>query len=146
MEGVSAKRCKLKFTWVLILFATLTAGASPADVSGKWKVRFSGPSNSAPKTVGSIILDLRVDGERVTGTVNIGVWPGEAPIADVRVDGDKITFTATGTRSSTTGIPTCKFVVTVRNDDMFLTMTVIANAGGPLAAGTPYEFSGKRAS
>jgi hypothetical protein len=119
--------------------------ASPVDASGSWKVLFSGPKEvSGPKTVGSILLDLKVDGDRVTGLVNIGAWPGEAPITDGKIEGDRMTFTATGHRTSTTGIPTCRFDVTVYGDEMSLTMTVIANAGGPLAPNLPYEYKGGR--
>ncbi len=113
-----------------------------ADLSGKWKVGFVGAEGMAPKTVGSMLLDLRVHDDRVAGTIEIGVWPGEAPIADGKVDGDSITFTATGYRSSTTGIPTCKFVCEVHSGEMLLKMTVIENAGGPLMPGIVYEYKG----
>jgi hypothetical protein len=130
--------------WLLILLATASLTASPAVIAGKWKVTFAGPPRTGPKTVGSIVLDLKVDGDRVTGLVRIGVWPGEAPIADGKLDGDRIRFTATGHLSSTTGIPTCEFVVTVHGDDMSLTMTAIANAGGPLPPGRSFEYTGHR--
>jgi hypothetical protein len=73
-------------------------------------------------------------------------WPGDAPIADGKVDGDRITFTATGRLTSTTGIPTCRFVVTVHGDEMVLTMSVVANPGGPIGSGVAYEYKGKRIS
>jgi hypothetical protein len=130
--------------WLLILLATASLTESPEDIAGKWKVSFAGPSGHAPKTVGAIVLDLKVDGDRVTGSVRIGVWPGEAPIADGKFDGDRIRFTATGHLGSTTGIPTCDFVVTVHGDDMSLTMTTIANAGGPLPPGKSFEYAGHR--
>ena len=87
-------------------------------------------------------VDLKVDGDVVTGTVHIGPWPGDAPIADGKVDGDRITFTATGSLSSTTGIPTCQFAADVHNGEMILTMTAIRNAGGPLRPGAVYEYRG----
>jgi hypothetical protein len=126
---------------IILLLATALAG-SAADLAGSWKVQFAGPKGTAPKTVGSIVLDLKVDGDVVTGTVHIGPWPGDAPIADGKVDGDRITFTATGSLSSTTGIPTCQFTADVHNGEMILTMTAIRNAGGPLRPGAVYEYRG----
>ena len=132
--------------WVLILLATLVPTASATDITGTWKTVFAGPMEHAPKTIGSIILILKTDGNVVTGTARIGVWPGDAPIADGKVDGDRITFTATGRLTSTTGIPTCRFVVTVHGDEMVPTMSVVANPGGPIGSGVAYEYKGKRIS
>lgn len=130
--------------WTLILLAMLVQNPSQADPTGSWKVIFAGPAGRAPKTIGSIVLDLRVDGKAVTGMAHIGVWPGDAPIVNGEIDGERITFNATGHLNSTTGIPTCKFVATVHGDEMLLTMTVVANAGGPLAADVDYKYKGKR--
>jgi hypothetical protein len=115
-----------------------------ADLSGKWKVSYAGPEGMAPKTVGAMILDLQFHDERVAGTIEVGGWPGEAPLADGKIYGNRIIFTATGSRSSTTGIPTCQFVGEVRDGEMVLKMTVIKNAGGPLAPGVVYEYKGGR--
>lgn len=112
----------MNFKWTLILLAALTLNAAPTDLSGTWKVVYSGPPRTGPKTIGSIILDLKVDGKVVTGTAHIGPWPGVALIADGKIDGDRLTFTATGTLDSTTGIPTCKFDVVVHDDKMIVTM------------------------
>ncbi len=132
---------------IVCLIGGTASFGSPIDPSGKWKVSFSGPKSvDGPKTVGSILLDLKVDGNTVIGVVTIGAWPGEAPITNGKLEGNRITFTATGNRTSTTGIPTCKFDVTVQGDEMSLTMTVIANAGGPLAPDLPYEYKGGESS
>jgi len=127
-----------------ILLAATAPAASPVDFAGTWKLQDAGPKDRGPKTVGSIVLDLKVEGEAVNGTAHIGSWPGEAPIAEGKVDGDRITFTATGHLSSTTGIPTCQFVATLKGQEMVLTMTAIRNAGGPLGPGMHYEYAGKR--
>ena len=132
--------------WIAILLVSMALTAPASDVAGLWKVRFSGPPRRAPKTVGSMILDLTVDGDQVAGTVRIGTWPGEAPIADGKIEGERITFTATGYLSSTTGIPTCQFVATVHGDEMTVTMTAIRNPGGPLAPGAVYEYNGTKSS
>jgi hypothetical protein len=129
--------------WLTIFLLALTLGAAPADVTGRWKVVYSGPG-MGPKTVGSMILDLRVDGSTVNGTVVIGVWPGEAPIADGKVEGDHITFNATGHLSSTTGIPTCAFDVTMEGDEMHVTFKAVKNGGGPVGTGEEFRYTGRR--
>ena len=134
----------MKSKWILILLAGLILNATPAGLTGAWKVVFAGDPRTGPKTVGSIILDLKVDGNVVTGKVRIGSWPGEAPITDGRVEDGHITFTATGHLSSTTGIPTCQFDGIMRGDELSLTMTAIKNAGGPLAPGRDYHYVGSR--
>jgi hypothetical protein len=127
---------------VLLLAATLTLSA--ADVTGIWKVTYAGSPGSAPKTVGSMILDLKVNGSVVTGTATIGAWPGEASISNGKIEGNHITFTATGVRGSTTGIPTCKLDVTMQDDEMHVVLTAIENAGGPLPFGYAFNYTGKR--
>jgi hypothetical protein len=134
----------MKSKWMLILLAAVILNATVAGPTGAWKVVFSGDPRTGPKTVGSIILDLKVDGTVVTGKVRIGSWPGEAPITDGRVEDDHITFTATGHLGSTTGIPTCQFNVILRGGELSLTMTAIKNAGGPLAPGRDYHYVGGR--
>ena len=91
-----------------------------------------------------MILDLKVNGNVVTGTAIIGPWPGEAPISDGKIEGNHITFTATGHLGSTTGIPTCQFGVTIQDDEMHVVMTAIKNAGGPLPFGYAFNYTGKR--
>lgn len=125
-----------------LLAATLTLSA--ADVTGIWKVTYAGSPEYSPKSVGSMILDLKVNGNVVTGTVTIGTWPGEAPISDGKIEGNHITFTATGHRESTTGIPTCKLDVTMQDDEMHVVLTAIKNAGGPLPFGYAFNYTGKR--
>ena len=121
----------------------LTASFSLADESnaaGIWKVFYvnSQPASGGPKTVGEIVLNLKVDGKTVSGNVGIGMWPGPAPISDGRMEGDHITFTATGHLDSTTGIPTCKFDVTIRADKMHVALSAIKNAGGPMAGASSF--------
>ena len=134
----------MKFVAFVVLFAASGFAAQESDLQGTWKVVYAGEPGTAPKTVGSIIFTFNVAGGTVTGTANIGPWPGLAPIADGKVDGGHITFAATGTRDSTTGIPTCQFDIVVRGDEMTATMRVIRNAGGPLSASRDYRYTGKR--
>ena len=131
-------------TFLLAATLTLSATLSAADVTGIWKVTYAGSPEYAPKTVGSMILDLKVNGNVVTGRATIGAWPGEAPISDGKIEGNHITFTATGVRGSTTGIPTCQFAVTVQDDEMHVVLTAVKNAGGPLPFGYAFNYTGKR--
>src|SRR5258708_40044705 len=73
----------LLFLLALLVWTTLAVFAD-TDVTGIWKVG-AVPGEPAPKTVGSMILDLKVNGKVITGTAIIGRWPGEAPISDARV-------------------------------------------------------------
>ena len=127
-----------------VLLLGLVPNLSADDMSGSWKVVYAGPPGTGPKTVGSILLDLKVDHLNVSGTVTIGPWPGEAPVTDAKLDGDHLTFTATGRLSSTTGIPTCQLDVTVHRDEMFVKLTTIKNGGGPLPLGVAYQYKGER--
>jgi len=136
----------LKLIWLTAILAAAALAAPASDISGTWKVRYAGPPGTAPKTVGSIVLDLKVSGDEVTGMVRIGAWPGDAAIADGKIEGDRIKFTATGTRSSTSGIPACAFEGKVQGNEMLVTMTVINNPGGPLSDRRKYEFKGQRTS
>jgi len=126
--------------WAPILVATVALNASAPGVTGTWKV--SAAKRAAFKTIGSIVLELKADGNRVTGTARIGVWPGDAPIEDGVIEGNTVTFTATGTRTSTTGIPTAKIVAAVDGDAMDLMLSFIANV--PPGAGGVYEYKGGR--
>ena len=85
----------------VLVFATVLA-ASPADIVGTWKVKSTWPEGPGLKTVGSIILDLKGDGNTVTGMAHIGSWPGDALIAGGRTEGNRIIFDATGHLNSST--------------------------------------------
>ena len=126
----------------LFFAAALTLPA--ADPTGVWRVKYSGPPRTGPKTIGSMILDLKVNGNIVTGTAIVGVWPGEAPISDGKIEGNHITFTATGHVGSTTGIPTCQFDVAIQDDEMHVRLTAIKDGGGPLPLGHAFDYVGKR--
>jgi hypothetical protein len=126
----------VKFIWLFVLLAAAAPAAPPFDVSGTWKLVYTGRS-VAPREK-SITLDFKVNGNQVTGMAHIGSWPGDAPIADGKIDGDRITFTAEGSRPSSTGLPTCHFEATVHGDEMTVTLTYVP--------GTSFEYTGKRAS
>jgi hypothetical protein len=135
---------KLLLLPALLLMASFALAESNA--TGIWKVAYadSQPPSGGPKTVGEIILNLRLEGGTIGGNVVIGRWPGEAPISDGKIDGGHITFTATGHLDSSTGIPTCKFDVTIEGDKMHVVLSAIKNAGGPLPPGYSFNYVGAR--
>jgi hypothetical protein len=93
--------------------------------------------------VGSILLDLTIEGSSVTGAVQIGSWPGAAPISDGKLEGDRLSFHATGHLDSSTGIPTCQLDVTIQGDEMIVFLRAIKNEKG-LGGGVTYEYRGRR--
>src|ERR1044072_4890079 len=113
----------MRVIWVTLLLTASALATSANDFAGTRKLRSRWPEGPGLKTVGSITLDLKVDGDTVTGMAHIGSWPGDAPIAEGRVEGNRVTFEATGYLSSSTGIPTCRFEATRTGDEMALTMT-----------------------
>lgn len=64
----------------------LAVSAFAADVTGKWKASFEGPNGAM-----EITFDLKVDGDKVTGTASGPM--GDQPITEGKTDGDNITFT-----------------------------------------------------
>ncbi len=133
----------MKSLCMLLLFARAILGAVPADFTGTWKVKYAGPPNTGPKTIGSMIFDFKVDAGKVTGMARIGSWPGYAPIADGKIDGDRISFTATGHLPSTTGVPTCLLNGNLSGGELAIQLSTIRNPGGPGSGGV-YEYRGAR--
>jgi hypothetical protein len=131
--------------WILpaIFVAAIPALASAADFAGTWKVTYAGAPSSAPRTIGSMIFDFKINGSEVVGLAHIGVWPGLAPIAEGRVDGDHISFVATGYLPSSTGTPTCRIEGTLSGNDLVIKLSQVDNPGGPGCGGV-YAYRGGR--
>lgn len=72
-----------------ILLAVVTS-AFAADVAGKWTATVPGGRGQAEST---ITFDFKVDGEKLTGTINNTQAPGDVQIADGKVTGDDVSFT-----------------------------------------------------
>ena len=68
-----------------------------------------------------VLLVLKAD-ETLSGTAEMGRWPGIAPIANGKMVGDQFTFTWTGTQPSSAGYFQLTFTGTVVGDSMKLTM------------------------
>jgi hypothetical protein len=131
----------MKSIWLTILLTATSLAGAPADFAGTWKVKYAGPPMTGPKTIGSMIFAITIDGGHVSGMAHIGSWPGVAPIADGKVEGDRISFTARGYLSSTTGSPTCLLEGTMSGGDLVIHLSQIKSIGGPGAGGV-YEYRG----
>lgn len=148
----------MKAPWVLVLWATLAVNASAADISGTWKAWFVGDVDARPRFFSEAVLNVKVDGNKLSGTAHMGNWPGVAPISDGKIDGDKFSFTAIGkfpwTRNAsgtvTTGYPRLRFAGTVQGNEMTLTMiwdSIIAGERNDTEAFVPkLEMRGKKTS
>jgi hypothetical protein len=125
----------MKSIWITTLLAATSMAAAPADFAGTWKVEYAGPPHSGPKTIGSMIFAITIDGDHLSGMANIGAWPGVAPISDGDVQGDRISFTARGYLSSTTGVPTCRLEGMLSGGELVIRLSTIQNTGGPGSGG-----------
>lgn len=131
----------MKSIWITTLLTATSLAAAPADFAGTWKVKYAGRPDTGPKTIGSMIFAITIDGDHLSGMAHIGVWPGVAPIAAGKVVGDRIAFTARGYLSSTSGIPTCLLEGMMSGGDLVVHLSLIESAGGPGAGGV-YEYRG----
>jgi len=71
--------------WLTLLLAVVAAAA---DINGKWKADFTSPDGTARSNT----ITLKVDGDKVTGTVAGG--QDETPIQNGKISGDDVSFTA----------------------------------------------------
>ena len=77
-----------------------------------------------------VILDLDVDGTKLTGTADVGHsalvpgYPGLNMIDDGKIDGNRFSFTWTAPRASSGGYLHMKFTGTVDGDRMKLTALI----------------------
>jgi hypothetical protein len=107
-----------------VLAVDVTAQNTPA---GQWRAVFANPGDPKnPKMFTEVILDLTVDGTKLTGTAEMPTWPGLAPIADGKIDGDTFSFTWTGLLPANANgrivYPSMTFIGAVEGDSMQLTM------------------------
>jgi hypothetical protein len=142
--GLEAFRMKL-LRLALILMATVALYASDTDVTGTWKAVFVGPMGERPKMFTKVMLDLKVDGNKLTGMAHIKGWPGDAEITDGKIDGDRFSFTTIGTLSSSSGYPKMRYVGTLTGKEMKLTMFMGA-VGRDDREARKLEMEGKKVS
>lgn len=71
----------------IVLLALASAWA--ADVAGKWIAHVPGAQGSGDS---EITLVFKVDGDKLTGTLNNSLMPGEIAINEGKISGDDISF------------------------------------------------------
>ena len=76
----------MKSLGVLALMAIFSLAIMAADASGVWKASIETPNGAMENT-----FTLKVDGEKLTGTVTMGQM-GDGAISDGKVDGDNVSF------------------------------------------------------
>lgn len=69
----------------MVLLALSSAWA--ADVAGKWVAHVPGGQGDS-----EITLVLKADGEKLTGTINNSLQPGDVEISEGKISGDEISF------------------------------------------------------
>ncbi len=74
---------------LVLLSCLLTIAAFAADVTGKWAADVPSRGGNTQK----ITIDLKADGDKVTGTISNP--QGEMAITDGKVSGDTVTFSVT---------------------------------------------------
>jgi hypothetical protein len=116
--------------YLIVFLATVALQASAGDVAGIWEARFTGPVGEQPKMVSKMVFNMKVEGEKVSGTAHMSVWPGDAPITEGRITGDKISFTVIGEKpwtvsgsgQASSGYPKLVFAGMVNGEKMQLTL------------------------
>jgi len=139
-----------------LLVATLALSASAAEITGKWKAVFLGPSDEWPKTVSTIVFDIEADGNNFTGMAHVGSWPGDAPISDGTIEGDRVSFTVIGNspwrarsrQGESSGYPSLRFTGTISGREMNLRLLwgSVVIYGKVIGSDHKYEMKAKKTS
>lgn len=116
-----------------VLLAVTSAWA--ADVSGKWTARVPG-AQGQPES--EITLVFKVADDKLTGTLNNSIAPGDVEIKDGKVTGDEVSFSLMRNIGGTELNVVWKG--TVSGDEIKFTRSA---QGGP--GGAPTEIVAKRA-
>ncbi len=80
-------RSKIISVGAIVLLALSPAWA--ADIAGKWVAHVPGAGGQGDS---DITLVFKVDGEKLTGTINNTQAPGDVELNDGKVSGDEISF------------------------------------------------------
>jgi hypothetical protein len=111
----------------LVALLSVTA-ATQSGLSGSWKVETIGPGETLRRGWSMpTALDVKVDGNKLTGTIRAGFWPGDCPIEGT-IEGDRFSFAAISQVNSSGGFPKMGFAGTVKGDTIALTMEWLAFA------------------
>ena len=71
---------------LLVLSLASAAFVAVADIDGKWVATMQGPEGP-----GQVLLDLKADGEKITGTVSLFTF-GVSPISNGKITGSDVSF------------------------------------------------------
>jgi hypothetical protein len=123
-------RGKIISVCAMVLLALAPAWA--ADVAGKWIAQVPGPQGNT-----EITLVFKVDGEKLTGTLNNPQAPGDVEINEGKISGDEISFSLMRNIGGTDTKVVWKGKIS--GDEIKFTRT----AGGP--GGAPTEIIAKKA-
>jgi hypothetical protein len=108
------------------LVAVLSVTASTqSGLSGSWKVETIGPGEPGRGWTMPDALDVKVDGNKLTGMIRAGYWPGDCPIEGT-IEGDQFSFIAFSQVNSSNGLPKMGFSGTVKGDQIALKMDWLA--------------------
>ena len=129
---------KLLFVMTILLVASFALMA--ADAAGKWTFEQPGRGGNPGRPT---TITLRVDGNRLTGTVPGMGRGGDTPpppteITDGKVDGNNVSFTVK--RETPNGVMETKYAGVVNGDEMKLKITRNGQDGTPVTT----EVTAKR--
>jgi hypothetical protein len=137
---------------VLILLASPATAGSDVDVAGTWNAVFTGAPTERPKVPSKIILDLKVEGNKLTGMAHMRPYPGDAPLSEGTVNRDQVAFTVLGklpfgvNGERVTGFANLVFTGTIRGKEMELAVqwgSVLVS--GEKRPGPTFHMQGKKA-
>jgi hypothetical protein len=124
---------KLMRAGAIVLLAFTSAWA--ADVAGKWTAHVPGAGGQGDS---DITLVFKVAGDKLTGTLNNSLVPGDVDIQDGHVKGDEISFSLKRNLGGTE--MTVDWKGTISGDEIKFTRTAQGGFGG-----APTEIVAKRA-
>ena len=117
----------------IALLFTMSAWA--ADVAGKWTAHIAGAQGQGDS---DITLVLKVADDKLTGTINNSLAPGDVEIQDGKVSGDEVSFSLKRNIGGTD--MTVQWKGKISGDEIKFSRTTQGGAGGPAT-----EITAKRA-
>ena len=117
---------------IALLFIT---SAWAADVAGKWTAHIPGAQGQGDS---DITLVLKVADDKLTGTINNSLAPGDEEIQDGKISGDEVSFSLKRNIGGTD--MTVQWKGKISGDEIKFSRTTAGGAGGPAT-----EITAKRA-
>ena len=116
------------------VFVLMTASAWAADVAGKWTALVPAAQGQGES---NITLVFKVADDKLTGTINNSLVPGDVEIKDGKVTGDDVSFSLARNIGGTE--MTVVWKGKISGDEIKFTRTAQGGAGG-----APTEIVAKR--